>query len=74
MVIYLLSLTVVEVDKNIRNFRTQYSRGKAKTKITESGDGADDVYEPKWIHFNNLKFLDEFVTPKSSRSNLQVIY
>ena len=74
MVIYLLSLTVVEVDKKIRNFRTQYSREKAKTKVTKSGDGADDVYEPKWVYILYLKFLDEFVTAKSSRSNLQVIY
>ena len=65
---------VVDVDKKIRNIRTIYSRESANKRDKKSGDGADDVYKPKWIHFKNLKFLDEFVTQKSSRSNLQEIY
>ena len=69
---YFLFNTAKEIEKKLRNIRTQYTREKQKTKKTKSGDGADDIYESKWPHFKHLKFLDEFVTAKNSRSNLQV--
>ena len=43
---YLNFIAVGEVDKK-KKFRTQYSREKANTK---SRDGANDIYEPKWIY------------------------
>ena len=33
---------------------------------------ADEAYICKWIHFEKLKFLDDFMFPKNSSSNLQV--
>ena len=29
--------------------------------VDKSGDGADDVYVPKWIHYEWLHFLADFV-------------
>ena len=45
-----------------------------KQKKTKSGDGADDVYASKWVYFGRLKFLDDYITAKRSRSNLQVMF
>ena len=48
--------------------------GKTKKKKQKSGKGADDVTEPKWVYFKRLQFLDDFITAKNSRSNLQVLH
>ena len=61
-----------EVTKKIRNMRTQYSRERQKFKKRPTGTGTDDVYKPKWPHFDQLKFLDDFITPKKTISNLEV--
>ena len=44
--------------------QTQYSCEKQKFKKRPTGTGTDDVYKPKWPHFDQLKFLDDFITPK----------
>lgn len=67
------TVTVKEVDKKIRNLRTQYTREKAKSKKRKSGDGAEDTYISKWMYYRQFSFLDDFVTARSSRCNLQVI-
>ena len=51
--------TAKEIEKKLRNIRTQYTREKQKTKKTKSGDGADNIYESKWPHFKRLQFLDD---------------
>jgi len=61
-----------EVKKKIANLRTTYSRERTKTRKRKSGDGVADVYEPKWIHFKSLQFLDDFVIAKRTISNLTV--
>ena len=61
-----------EIEKKLRSIRAQYGRERQKTKKRKSGDGADDVYHSKWVHFERLKFLDEHLNPKNSQSNLQV--
>ena len=66
------NLVVKEVEKKIKSLRTQYMSENAKAKKNKSEDGADAVYVPKWIFYTRLSFLDEFVTAKNSRSNLQV--
>ena len=38
-------------------------------KKRKSGDGADANYTSKWIHFQQLEFLDDFVTAKKTVSN-----
>ena len=62
-----------EVQKKIRSVRTQYGRERQKVSKQKSGDGLDDVYVSKWLHFEKLKFLDDFITAKQSVSNFKVI-
>ena len=61
-----------EVNKKLKSVRTIYTRERMKVK-DKSGDGVDDVYVPKWIFFERLRFLDDFVTAKQSISNLQKV-
>ena len=71
-IIIFQSCTAGEIDKKIKNLRTQYIREKGKRRKRKSGDGVKDVYEPKWAYFKSLQFLDDFVVAKQSQSNLQV--
>ena len=68
----IILLVVKEIKKKIQSIRTQYSRERQKTKKRKSGDGTDDIYQSKWVHFERLKFLDVHLNPKTSQSNLQV--
>ena len=61
-----------EVKEKIKGLRSQYGREKKKEKKRKTGDGADDIYKSSWVHFSRLKFLDDFVSTESSRSNLEV--
>ena len=59
--------------KKITSIRTIYTRERGNVK-SRSGDGAEDVYVPKWVHFKRFCFLDDlnhFITAKQSISNLQ---
>ncbi len=68
-----MSLNLVHiVEKKWRSLRTQYSRERAKMKKRKSGDGLDDVYETTWQYYNQLLFVDDYVSPKESHSNLKV--
>jgi hypothetical protein len=60
-----------DITKKWKNIRTIYSRERAKIK-DKSGDGVDDVYVPKWVFFKKLEFLRDFVSARTSISNLQV--
>lgn len=63
---------VKEIEKKWRSLRAQFNREKQNKRKRKSGDGADDLYQIKWAHFEHLKFIDDYVTPKNSQSNLQV--
>ena len=65
-------IAVEEVKKKLTNIRTQYTREKTKTRKRKTGQGAAEIYTSKWQHFQRLYFLDDYVTPKSSHSNLEV--
>lgn len=60
-----------EVEKKWRALRTQYTRERQKKK-KKSGDGADDVYISKWMYFERLNFLDDYVSARNSRSSFEV--
>jgi hypothetical protein len=64
-------LSADDITKKWKNIRTIYSRERAKIK-DKSGDGVDDVYVPKWVFFKKLEFLRDFVSARTSISNLQV--
>ena len=40
-------MTADEVEKKIKNMRTQYTREREKKRKSKTGQGANDVYEPK---------------------------
>ena len=61
-----------EIKEKIRSVRTIYNREKQKIKKRKSGDGADDIYKSSWVHYDSLKFLDDFVSARPSQSNHQV--
>ena len=70
-------IIVKEIEKKWRNLRTQYAREKGKMKKRKTEDRLEDVNVTKWKHYKQLElqleFLEDFVTPKASQSNLQVI-
>ena len=63
---------VKEVEKKLRSIQVQYVREKQKSRKRKTGDGLEDVYISKWIHFKQLEFLNDHITPKNNTSNLQV--
>ena len=58
--------------KKIKSIRTQYTRECQKFKKRSTGTGTNEVHKPKWVHFDKLQFLDDFITSKSTISNLKV--
>uniref|UniRef100_A0A1X7U9B6 MADF domain-containing protein n=1 Tax=Amphimedon queenslandica TaxID=400682 RepID=A0A1X7U9B6_AMPQE len=60
-----------EIEKKLRSLRAQYTREKKKTKNRPTGTGVTDVYESKWVFFKRLQFLDIYITPKATQSNLK---
>ena len=70
--VYLLPMYIYNMYMYWKSLRTQFTREKSKGKKRKSGDGADDVYRSKWQHLSQINFIEAFVTPKSSRSNLKV--
>ena len=69
----ILCHAVEEVQKKIKRIRVQYTRERQKTRKRKSGDGADDIYTFKWVHFHRLRFLDDFITAKQSVSNYRKV-
>ena len=57
----------------IKSIRATYCREKKKQKVKKSGQGLDDAPIKIWRFFESLRFLDDFIIPKSSQSNLKVI-
>ena len=70
--LFTFSPTDEDVSKKIKNLRTQFMRERTKTRKSKSGEGAETVYITKWPHFQRLRFLEEFIIPKKSISNITV--
>ncbi|KAL1463873.1 hypothetical protein MTO96_043166 [Rhipicephalus appendiculatus] len=49
--------TVVQLRNKFSNLRTQFTREKRKIR-QKSGAGPDDIYQPRWVHFERLLFLN----------------
>ena len=58
------------VKAKIKSLKTTYSREKKKKKKRPTCTGTDHVPKSTWKYFEGLRFLDEFVLPKPSISNL----
>ena len=60
------------MQRKIKGLRTQYFCERAKgNKKPKSGSGRDDLTPvSRKVHLEQLRFLSEYITPKSSKSNL----
>ena len=57
----------------LKNIRTQYTRERQKMKKKPpTGTGVADMYTCKWVHFKSLHFLDDFVAPRGTQTNMKV--
>lgn len=59
-----------KVTKKIKSLRSQYTREKQKERhIRETGEG---TFLSKWMHYEKLNFLEDFIVPRQSASSLKV--
>ena len=67
-----MSYPGAEVQEKIKGLRSQYSRERTEgSKKPKSGAGRDDLtLVSKWAPLEQVRFLSEYITPKSSKSNL----
>ena len=55
----------------INGMRSNYRKElKKKRASMRTGSGADEVYTPTLCYFNDLNFLDDQETPRTSRTNI----
>ena len=68
------NITEDDVTKKIKNIRSQYGRERQKVVRTKkkTGTGLDEIYIPKWSHFDRLRFLDDFLLAKTTVTNIEV--
>ena len=60
-----------DVLKKINALRTYYVAEKNKIEQSKaSGAGINDVYKSKWYFFEQLSFLSDNITPRTTHSNL----
>ena len=69
--LFLLGLTSEELQKKLSALRTYYGKeiGKERSSKT-SGKGTKEVYVSKWPFFASLHFLQDYITPRKTSSNL----
>ncbi|XP_072375954.1 uncharacterized protein [Diabrotica undecimpunctata] len=65
MLKYENTANVASVRKKIDSLRSIFFREYKKVQVSESGTGtgADEVYVPNWVHYNELSFLAEVQRP-----------
>ncbi|KAL1480684.1 hypothetical protein MTO96_050819 [Rhipicephalus appendiculatus] len=61
-------VVVVQLRNKFANLRTQFTREKRKIK-QKSGAGPDYIYQPRWVHFERLLFLNGGCVSLHSISN-----
>ena len=60
---------IASARKKIDSLRTMFYKEHKKVQTSESGTstGADEVYVPNWVHYNELRFLSEVQRPARHR-------
>ncbi|KAG5868838.1 hypothetical protein JTB14_033277 [Gonioctena quinquepunctata] len=56
-----------EVENKMKSLIGQFQRDLKITTKSKSGDGTDDIYQPKWFAFKNLLFLRDKIKPRTTR-------
>lgn len=61
-----------DVFKKLNALRTYFVAEKNKIEHSKvSGAGTSSIYKSKWQFYDSLMFLADFITPRSTQSNLQ---
>ena len=69
--LFLLGLTSEELQKKLSALRTYYGKEIGKERSSKiSGKGTKEVYVSKWPFFASLHFLQDYITPRKTSSNL----
>lgn len=61
-----------KVTKKIKSLRSQYTREKQKERRNRDASGGHTSYVSKWMHYEKLNFLEEFVVPRLGSARLKV--
>ena len=65
MIVTFFPCPVEEVMKKVKCIRSQYSREKHKDRVRRNRSGGiDDIYNSRWLHYDRLAFLDEYLIAK----------
>lgn len=64
-----LGISMNEIKTKVLNLRSSLGRELAKVNKTKSGQGADELYKPNWVHWERLQFLRPVMQPGKSRDN-----
>ncbi|XP_035282906.1 uncharacterized protein LOC118232229 isoform X3 [Anguilla anguilla] len=63
-------VTVDIIKKKFKNMRTTFQWENKAASSKRSGDGADDVYIPRWKYYKDLLFLKEGGEPNETEDNI----
>ncbi|XP_799852.3 uncharacterized protein LOC575812 [Strongylocentrotus purpuratus] len=65
-----MQISYDDVYRKIVNLRSQFRREKHReVKFASEGNAQDAASQIKWIHYKQLKFLDDFVTLRNPRTD-----
>ena len=68
-----LNCSITDVQKKIKTLRTKLIRENNKTKNSQNGDGAEDIKNSDWEHWDALQFMLPTITPEKSIDNFQAM-
>ena len=58
--------TVPDVQRKVKNLRSQYTRERRMSRSKTGQGTADDVYVSKWQYLDAMSFIEEFVTARQT--------
>lgn len=60
------------MSKKIKSLRSQYTREKQKERRNRELAIGESTFVSKWMHYEKLNFLEEFVVPRQHTAGLKV--
>ena len=63
-----------DIKAKIMSLRAQLGREIGKVAKKTSGQGADEIYKPNWVFWEQLQFLRPFMQPGKSRDNMKSLH
>ena len=66
-----IEITIKDISTKMHSLRVYYSATRNKLEASKvSGTCSSQVYKVKWVYYQNLHFLKDFLQPKDTASNL----